>query len=215
MQGTENVETKEPLEITELKEVLQKEYPNTDIKYVDYTKIYDERIPHSFQDKDSFSEIFVNPMGHIGGHYRAELFVNAARNALPDPQDRKSRIIIYPSFDEEKKISTLRLLKYPKDVLEKIKDDFFKNQKSFKLPYDVSRLKDLPKVRHGMTDKESGDTIAFEPVLNSSNSLASRYTAERIKKIKDSTKAIDWGSHSILPYKNSKGENILLTLENN
>lgn len=218
MQEIDKQESVEPIEIQELKGILGAEYKNAEVSYTDYTPVYDiikdENPQILISEGDDDTESFVSPIGRVGGRFRTELFVHALRNPLPDPVDSDSKILIYPSFDKENNISKLRLLKYPTKLLENVKKEFDEKQSTLKLPSDMNRLKQLPKVRVGLENEESKEVITFEPLLNSTNTVNSRYTQERVSKLKSNVRNIKWGTHTVLPYKNSKGENILLTLKN-
>jgi hypothetical protein len=218
MQEIDKQESVEPIEIQELKGILGAEYKNAEVSYTDYTTVYDmikdENPQILISEGDDDTESFVSPIGRVGGRFRTELFVHALRNPLPDPVDSDSKILIYPSFDKENNISKLRLLKYPTKLLENVKKEFDEKQSTLKLPSDMNRLKQLPKVRVGLENEESKEVITFEPLLNSTNTVYSRYTQERVSKLKSNVRNIKWGTHTVLPYKNSKGENILLTLKN-
>jgi len=218
MQEFDKKESTEPIEIQELKGIMGAEYKNAEITYSDYTDIYELTKGSNpeiiMTEGDENTESFVSPIGRMGGRFRTELFINALRNPLPDPVDPESKILIYPSFDKENNISKLRLLKYPTKVLENVKKEFDRKQSTLKLPSDMNRLKALPKVRVGLEDENSKQVTTFEPLLNSTNTLTKRYTPERIAKLKSNVRNVKWGSHTLLPYKNSNGENILLTLKN-
>lgn len=218
MQEFDKQEITEPVEIQELKGIMGAEYKNAQITYSDYTEIYEltkGSNPEIMISKgDENTESFVSPIGRMGGRFRTELFVNALRNPLPDPVDTDSKILIYPSFDKENNISKLRLLKYPTKLLENVKKEFDRKESTLKLPSDTNRLKAVPKVRVGIEDEHSKQVTTFEPLLNSTNTLTKRYTPERITKLKSNVRNVKWGTHTILPYKNSSGENILLTLKN-
>jgi hypothetical protein len=217
MQEIDKQESTEPVEIQELKGILGAEYKNAEISYSDYTSVY-ERIKNEnpqilISEGDEDTESFISPMGKVGGRFRTELFVHASRSSLPDPVDPDSKILIYPSFDKEKNVSKLRLLKYPTKLLEDVQKEFDSKRNSIKLPTDTSRLKSLPKVRVGVPYYEQSKEIrTYEPVLNSTNNLIYRYTPERVSKLQSSVRNIKWGTHTVIPYKNREGENILLTI---
>ncbi len=216
MQEFDKQENTEPVEIQELKGILQAEYPNIKISYTDFRNVYEtikESNPNILisEDKDE-TESFIDPIGRVGGHFRTELFMHSVRNPLPDPVDPNSKILMYPSFDKDKKLSKLRLLKYPTKLLDDITKEFEKKKDNLKLPSDVSRVNVLPKIRVGFKNPESTDIMASEPILNSTSGHISRYPAERISSLKNSVRNVKWGSRTVPPYKNKKGENILLVL---
>jgi len=212
MSDLEITETKDSTEIEELTRILQEVYPKAEIKYIDYTNVNDpEKKPYTFQQEEKYTETFINPIGEEGGHYRAELFVHGISNSIVDPHDEKNRIVMYPSFDKDYNVTTIRLLRYPNLLLQSIKEDFIKKRNSFKLPYDNLRVKQLPKVRNGSSIRGDGVIICFDPVLNSESYVNRTYKTERIQEIKKKTKPVKWGQgKSLLPYKNNSGEKIFL-----
>lgn len=207
MQQFEGEKPREPEEIQELRDVLQEEYPNVEVTYSDWTQY--KGSPPTFHTPEG-SETFIK-FGSTG-NFRAELFVHAAKNALPDLTDKDNRILMYPSFDKEKNLSKLRLLRYSDSVTEEVLNEFNKFKDTFKLPDDYARIRKVPKIR--VAEEKEGNYISIESVPNSENVFISKYTPEKIEKVRNKSTSISWGEHTLLLYKNRDGENILLFLKN-
>ena len=215
MSDLEIKDTRDSTGIIDLMAVLEEGYPNAEVKFLDYTQSYGpDSKGHQFQQKGD-GETFVNPFGDKGGHYRAELFVHGIRNSLVDPENKENRILMYPSFDKEGNVAAIRLLKYPSALLQKIKEDFLLKKDSLNIPSDIIRISKIPKIRHGESIGVDGAITCFDPFLNSASSNRITYKPERIKRIKDTSKAVKWGGgKSIYPYENDSGQRIFLLVDN-
>ncbi|PKN03054.1 hypothetical protein CVU76_03455 [Candidatus Dojkabacteria bacterium HGW-Dojkabacteria-1] len=211
MSDLEIKDTRDSTGINDLMAVLEEGYPNAHIKFLDYTQSYGpDSENHQFQQKGD-GETFVNPFGDKGGHYRAELFVHGIRNSLVDPENEENKILIYPSFDKEGNVATIRLLKYPSTLLQKIKEDFLLRKDSLNIPNDTQRISKIPKIRNGEPIGKDGEITCFDPLLNSESTNRILYSPEKINKIKSNSKPIQWGkSKSIYPYENNSGQRIFL-----
>ena len=215
MSDLEIKDTRDSTGIIDLMAVLEEGYPNAEVKFLDYTQSYGPNSEgHQFQQNGD-GETFVNPFGDKGGHYRAELFVHGIRNSLVDPENEVNRILMYPSFDKKGNVATIRLLKYPSTLLQKIKEDFFLKKDSLNIPSDITRISKIPKIRHGESIGVDGAITCFDFLLNSESTSRIIYSPQRINKIKSNSKPIQWGkSKSIYPYENNSGQRIFLLVDN-
>lgn len=208
-------------EISNLKGFLETEYPQVEISYHDYTNLCNRLIGNKvemdtiFETTQHSPESFVSPFGIVTGKYRAELFVHCAKHSIEDPLDSNNRILIYPSFDLQKKLTKLRILKYPKQVTDQVIKQYHKHIDELTVPNDTVRIMKAPQFRVGQIDNGSGDTMSMEYLLNIDKVRIIRYSQDRILNMKRSIESIKWGENSIiLPYKNRRGDNILLVLNN-
>ena len=210
-------ETEIPAEVGALMKRLSAEYENTDISYIDYTHIFEQLQPEIIvTEGDKNNESLINLIGEYGDYYKTEPFVHAARHSLPDPRDEESRILIYPSFDGNRNITSLELLRCPSTLLKAVSNKVKDMEGVLHLPNDRKRLKDIPIVRIGVEDKATGQVKVARTSFNSRYTfmIPYIYSSEGIELIKRRTKKINWGNHTIYPYQNTQGENILLVLPN-
>ncbi len=196
--------------------VFVEEYPNAEVRYIDYTSKYDELTsqgkevsPRIHQTKD---DVFVNPYGNEGGNYRLPLILGGIDNSLPDPNNAKNRYLIYPSFDEQNNVTTIRILRYPTETLKKINDMAIHANLGNSISNTQDRMATIPTVRFVSSKSVEGIHVGTEGFKSEESSLTRTvsYSSEKLQKIKDSSKARKWGESSLLTYKNNHGEKRVL-----
>lgn len=207
----------EPQEVTTLKEVFSQEYPYSDIKYVDYVPNYNiisqQNIavqPKIHQESD---DVFVYPYeGTKGGNYRLPLLLRGIQNSLPDPENPKNSYVIYPSFDESNKVQTIRILKYPNEILQKIIQKAQGVNITDMKSNTQQRLSTIPTVRHISSTPVEGLMVGTQGFNFGDSSLlwTVTYPEQRYQQIKKEATQKDWGKSTLLSYKNSKGERTIL-----
>jgi hypothetical protein len=208
----------EPKEVDTLREIFQKEYPDAEINFVDYSdnQFAKSKEILSPEIQDTSEDVFIKPMGAFLGNYRLPLFLNGIKNRLPDPENPENSYILYPSFDKDNKVKTLRILRYPQEILDRViketnKEDFTWQESIQKSYQKHKEHMVLPTVRKMITKGPDSYTFTEEIPTPKSSMFTTNYPSERLERIRKGSKPLPWGNKKeLFRYANKNGNKRIL-----
>ncbi len=217
-----------------LQELFSNEFPKANIKYVDYAEQWEDIKRHNNNNPEnkintepvigSQEDPYMVPFGDVSyaGQYKAVFLYEGSKKRIPDPKDSQNSYILYPSFNSTtNSVETVRIMKYPNEVLDNIDKAVEKiaNQENYTLSYQKhlkqKHFYDIPTTRtiDGQKD-ENGYYLAF-PTNNKTSIRPNKYSEEAINQLKKEKEEYRWGEDKhLLPYTNEAGKRRLLIVKN-